>query len=117
MVSGTDEPERILHHRKGTKPYTTTQGEMSNSNTPAGTSNQAGMIKKDRENTEICGSVPSWKKLQSQTAVKLRNLNSFVLKNPVMHDVEDTLDKAEDLRFLNTDTSVKHAFFALLKRH
>lgn len=39
LVPGTGEPEEFLHHSKDTKSYARAQGDMSNTDTPAGPSN------------------------------------------------------------------------------
>lgn len=74
------------------------------------------MIEKDREARESNGYFLSREELQSLVSFELRYLDSFTLKDAMMHRIKDTLDEVVDLGFLATDTGNKHALFCFLKK-
>lgn len=57
LVPGTGKSEGIHHHPRNTTSYATAQGDMPNTEPPAGLSNQVRMVENAMETTEFCDSV------------------------------------------------------------
>lgn len=115
LVSGIYDPERILHDPKNTESHATARCELSNSDIPAGTSNQVNIVEKERENASFRGLISTRVELKSLVVTEVRKLNRFALKNSMMQDCEKTLVQAIDMSFSAPDTVVKHVFFRFIK--
>lgn len=69
----------------------------------------------EEEATEFFRRFPLRTKLQSLVATKLRNLDSFSMKEAMLQRVEESFAEDIDIGLGATSTSVKNALFCFIK--